>query len=403
MLKKILMGAGALVGLLVIAVVGLAVRGNSVLNSPVEVPMPAVTAATEPHAVERGRRLFMDVCASCHMQDGSGRVAGGRMPDMPEFLGTVYTANLTLHPTAGIGSLKDGELARMVRYGVRRDGRRALGMPLLSMSDEDLSAVIGFMRSGHPIFTPDERVQPPSELSTVGKLLISFLLPPLPNHPGSGVRAPPKGPTPEYGRYLAFSVYGCGDCHTPGLSPDKVDGLEAFSGGFEFPMPSGVVSVSTNLTFHENGLGKWTLEQFIRAMREGVNAEGYVVREPMLRVRGLEDVELEALYRFLQTLPKHPGKPVPTSATPRVKASSQASPEQLFNQLGCVGCHAEGARYRAVLKRSLEKPTAEVARWIRNPEASAPGTQMPTYAQLLDESQAMSLAAWVQQLAATIR
>ncbi|QRK10117.1 cytochrome c [Archangium violaceum] len=103
-----------------------------------------------------------------------------------------------------------------------------------------------------------------------------------------------------------------------------------------------------------------------------------------------------------QTLPKLPGKPLPATATPRVKASSQTNPEQLFTQLGCAGCHAEGARYRAVLKRSREKPTAEVARWIRNPQASAPGTQMPTYAQLLDESQAMSLAAWVQQHAATI-
>ncbi|HEX8433896.1 cytochrome c [Archangium sp.] len=402
MLKKILIGVGALVGLLGIAVVGLTVRANSVLGSLVEAPMPALTAATEPHAVERGRRLFMDVCASCHMQDSSGRVAGGRMPDMPAFFGNVYTANLTLHPTAGIGSLKDGEIARMVRYGVRRDGRRALGMPTLSMSDEDLSAVIGFMRSGDPIFTPDERVQPPAALSTLGKIIASFILPPLPDAPASGVRAPPKGPTPEYGRYLAFSVYGCGDCHTPGLAPDKVAGPEAFSGGFEFSMPSGIVSVSTNLTFHENGLGKWTLEQFIRAMREGVNAEGYVVREPMLRVRGLEDVELEALYRFLQTVPKLPGKPLPATATPRVKASSRTSPEQLFSQLGCVGCHAEGARYRAVLKRAREKSTLEVARWIRNPEASAPGTQMPTYAALLDESQALSLAAWVQQHAATI-
>ncbi len=402
MLKKVLMGVSALVGLLALVVVGLAVRANSVLGSPVEAPMPAITAATEPHAVDRGRRLFMDVCASCHMQDSSGRAAGGRMPEMPAFFGDVYTANLTLHPTAGIGPLKDGEIARMVRYGVRRDGRRAMGMPILSMSDEDLSAVIGFMRSGDPIFTPDERVQPPSELSTVGKIIASFILPPLPHYPDSGVRAPPKGPTPEYGRYLAFSVYGCADCHTPGLSPDRVTGPEAFSGGVEIPMPSGIVSVTTNLTFHENGLGRWTLEQFIRALREGVNPEGYVVREPMLRVRGLEDVELEALYRFLQTLPQHPGKPLPATATPRVKASSQASPEQLFSQLGCVGCHAEGAKYRAALKRSREKSTVEVARWIRNPEASAPGTQMPTYAALLDESQAMSLAAWVQQQAATI-
>jgi mono/diheme cytochrome c family protein len=284
---------------------------------------------------------------------------------------------------------------------VRRDGRRIVIMPVLGMSDEDLSAVIGFMRSGDPIFAPDERAQPHPELSPVGKLALGMGLGPVASHPASGLKAPEKGPTPEYGRYLVFNVYGCAECHSPGVSDDRMHKPEALSGGFQFLTPAGSI-YSTNITFHEKGLGKWTLAQFTHALRNGVNPEGYVVRDPMIRVRGLSDSDAEAMFRFLETAPKQEGKPIPADAAPRTKAAAQAAPEQLFAQLGCVACHAEGARYRQMLKRSVEKPTEEVARWIRNPEATAPGTQMPTYAELIDETQAMNLATWVKAQAANI-
>jgi hypothetical protein len=38
-----------------------------------------------------------------------------------------------------------------------------------------------------------------------------------------------------------------------------------------------------------------------------------------------------------------------------------------------------------------------VAKWIRNPESFKPGTQMPTFAPLIDEGQAIELAKWVQE------
>ncbi|MDY7229628.1 cytochrome c [Hyalangium rubrum] len=401
MVKKILIGVGALAALLAIAAGGLFFKASSTLNSPVEAPLPPIAAATDAQSIERGRHIFMNVCANCHMQDSQGRVAGGQMKDLPEVFGPIYSANLTTHPTAGIASMKDEEIARAVRYGVRRDGRRIVIMPVLGMSDEDLAAVIGFMRSGDPVFAADERAQPHPRLSLVGTLALGMSFAPVASHPASGLKAPPKGPTPEYGRYLAFEVYGCAECHSPGVAQDRHHKPEAFSGGFEFPTPAGTI-FSTNITFHESGLGKWNLAQFTRALRDGVNPEGYVLRDPMIRVRGLDDADAEAMYRFLQTLPKLAAQPLPESAAPRAKASAQAAPEQLFAQLGCVSCHAEGAKFRAMLKRSVSKPTVEVAQWIRNPEAVVPGTQMPTYAELIDESQSMSLAAWVQQQAVHI-
>lgn len=401
MLKKILIGVGGLLGLLVVGIGGLFWKASSTLSSPVEAPLPPLQAATDEASLERGRHIFTNVCAGCHMQDSSGRVAGGLIADLPPPFGAVYAANITSHPTAGIGSMKDEEIARAVRYGVRRDGRRIVIMPVLGMSDEDLRAVIGFMRSNDPLFAPDERPQPHPELSPVGTLALGLSLAPIASHPASGLQAPPQGPTPEYGRYLAFDVYGCAECHSPGVAQDRMHKPEAFSGGFEFMTAAGSV-YSTNITFHESGLGRWSLEQFSRAMREGVNPDGYVLREPMMRVRGLKDTDAEALYRFLQTLPKLAGKPIPEGAAVRAKASPQAAPEQLFTQLGCVSCHGKGARFQAMLKRAKDKPAVEVARWIRNPEAIVPGTQMPTYAELIDETQAVALAAWVQEQAAHI-
>ncbi len=401
MVKKVLIGVAVLVALLLIAAGGLYFKASSALSDPVEAPLPPLQASQDPQAIERGRHIFMNVCAGCHMQDSSGRIAGGHLKDLPEVFGAIYAANLTAHETAGIGAVKDEQIARAVRYGVRRDGRRIVLMPVLGMSDEDLTAVISFMRSGDPVFAPDERPQPPQQLSVVGKLALGMSFAPVASFPAAGLKAPAKGPTAEYGRYLAYDVYACAECHTPGVEQDRMHKPKAFTGGFEFGTPAGAV-FSTNLTFHESGLNGWTLEQFTRALREGINPQGYVLRDPMIRVRGLDDTDAEALYRFLESLPKQQAAQLPEHAAPRVKASAQAAPEQLFAQLGCNACHAEGARYRTMLKRSVSKPVEEVARWIRNPEATAPGTQMPTYAELLDEAQATSLAAWVQKQAATI-
>jgi hypothetical protein len=108
----------------------------------------------------------------------------------------------------------------------------------------------------------------------------------------------------EYGRYLASSVYQCGDCHTPGFDRDKLDGAEAYSGGAEMKSPSGQILYTANLTMDaETGLGRWTREQFVRAVREGVRPDGRRMSVPMPQFRALDELEVDALLTFLRSLP----------------------------------------------------------------------------------------------------
>jgi mono/diheme cytochrome c family protein len=218
------------------------------------------------------------------------------------------------------------------------------------------------------------------------------------------VKAPPKGPTAEYGSYLASSVYDCVQCHSPGLeaSEVKVKAPAGYTGGMEFDLTSsGVPGVvySPNITPHETqGIGKWNLEQFKVALREGVTPDHYILRKPMPRLREVDDVELEAMFTFLKTLPAKDTAKFDKTPLERPKAdAAAATPDKLFSSLGCTYCHGPKGQFRDRLKNALSKQPEDVAKWIRNPESFKPGTQMPTFASLIDENQAMQLAKWVQE------
>jgi mono/diheme cytochrome c family protein len=268
------------------------------------------------------------------------------------------------------------------------------------MADEDIAAVIGYMRSGSPDFEPWPEKAPPTKLTFLGNAIGVFVLGINPD-PRTPVKAPPRGPTAEYGKYLAQGVYDCLYCHTAGFANNDVKEKhpEAFAGGFEYIVPEadGII-YSANITPHETqGIGKWTLEQFKLALREGVTPDRHVLRKPMPRYRYVDDVEIEAIYAFLKTVPVAETPKLAKTPVPRPKAEGlDGNPEKLFTSLGCTYCHGPKGQFRDRLKNALGKQPEEVAKWIRNPESFKPGTQMPTFASLIDERQAVELAKWVQ-------
>jgi mono/diheme cytochrome c family protein len=390
---------GVLLLLIGIAIGSLAGYASFKINrSYARVPLPPIARATTPEALQRGERLVHGVCLGCH-EDAQGRAAGKPLDDYPKFLGTFYSGNLTHDPTAGIGAWSDGELARMVRYAVRRDGHLSRGMaPLSGLSDQDLAAVIGYLRSDAPELQPVSSHQPETSPSVLGNIVLALVFGVRLDDvvPPSGIVAPDRAVTAERGRYLAESVYDCINCHTEGFSGDKHAQPGRYSGGFEFPDKQGRLVYSANLTPDgETGIGSWTPEAFRRAVRDGINPEGYVLRPPMPRFRYLEDDELDAIAAFLKTVPPV-AKTRKPGTVPRDKPSPAAPPEQLFSQLGCVLCHGEGAPFRDKINQCKGKPLAEVAAWILHPEKTKPGTQMPTFAELVSEPQAIALAGWVQ-------
>jgi mono/diheme cytochrome c family protein len=106
----------------------------------------------------------------------------------------------------------------------------------------------------------------------------------------------------ERGRDVFFATGGC-TCHTnyPGEGSDA----PVLAGGRPMKTPFGVF-YSTNITSDpETGLGRWTDEDFIRAMREGLSPAGehYFPVFPYPSFTGLRDADLRDLFIYLGSIP----------------------------------------------------------------------------------------------------
>jgi mono/diheme cytochrome c family protein len=70
---------------------------------------------------------------------------------------------------------------------------------------------------------------------------------------------------------------------------------------------------AANLTPAPGGIGGWTLAQFDTALRQGKRPDGRSLAAPMAAVvpyaRNLTEVELEALWKYLRSIPPVPASP----------------------------------------------------------------------------------------------
>jgi mono/diheme cytochrome c family protein len=108
--------------------------------------------------------------------------------------------------------------------------------------------------------------------------------------------APALSPAAEKGRYLA-TAGNCASCHT-------AEGGKPFAGGVAFPTDFGTI-YSTNITQDaETGIGKWTADDFKKAMRQGVRPDGTHLYPafPYTAFTALSDEDVAALYAFIKTL-----------------------------------------------------------------------------------------------------
>ncbi len=140
----------------------------------------------------------------------------------------------------------------------------------------------------------------------------------------------------ERGRYLV-TIAGCHDCHSPKVEgplplPDMTRALSGHPEGAAYPTwrpedlqprqalalinpmltawagPWGV-SFATNLTpDQETGMGEWTEETFIQAMRTGKHqgqTDGRDILPPMpwFNLKEMTDNDLKAIWAYLQSIP----------------------------------------------------------------------------------------------------
>ncbi len=108
------------------------------------------------------------------------------------------------------------------------------------------------------------------------------------------------------GKYLV-SIAGCNDCHTPGGMFGNPD-MKRYLGGSDvgFSIPTQGVFVGANLTPDaDTGLGKWTADQVVTALRKGKRPDGSEISGvmPWASYAHLTDDDAYAIAAFLRSLP----------------------------------------------------------------------------------------------------
>ena len=290
-LRRVGIGLGVVVGLVVVLVAGVYVASNARLHKTYSVEIPSLPLPTDPASLARGEHLARAIakCVDCHGEMLEGNVVA----DNPA-LGRFAAPNLTAAPTGVGASLRDGDWFRALRHGVAPGGRPLLLMPAdlyTHISDSDLVALVAWARS-RPLV---EHAVPPSRLGPLGRvLLLAGKFPILAaesiDHAVQHVSAPPAGVTREYGRYLTLAG-GCAGCHGPG-----------FSGG---PVPTFPPDAPPAANLTPAGISGWTEAMFFAALREGKDPSGRVLSEwmPWKATAKMTDEEIRAVWIYLQTVP----------------------------------------------------------------------------------------------------
>ena len=207
--------------------------------------------------------------------------------------------NITPDPETGIGRWTDAEIVAAIRDGRRPDGS-LIGSPMpielyRGLSDRDVLATVAYIRTVPAVHhAVTERSSYPDPLVSHGP-------------PVAGVADPPADDPVARGAYLAGPVAHCMDCHTPPLPGDHRDWSRMGAGGVPFERPWGLV-VGRNITSSRSyGIGGWTDAQIIRAVTDGISADGRRLAPPMGGRAPvwakLDQRDLQDLVAYLRSLP----------------------------------------------------------------------------------------------------
>jgi mono/diheme cytochrome c family protein len=296
-MKKVLKWIGivlaSLFGLILIAGTVLYFIGQSRLNKTYDIPPSNITLPTDVASIEFGRHRAETLCQGCHGPDLSGEnnwFAAGP-------LGTIDSANLTSGEGGIAAQFTAEDYVHAIRHGIGRDGKPIFMTAVVStanLSDEDLGAIIAYLKTIPPVdhktngrhFTPLAKILLAAGM--LGKLPAEVV-----NHEVH-VTAPEPGPTVAYGEYLV-NTNDCRICHGPNLN------------GGPYPDPT-IKKISPNLT-PDGEPALWTEEQFIDTIRTGKTPGGHELDPELMPwkiYRNFTDDELQAIWAYLQTLPKMP-------------------------------------------------------------------------------------------------
>ena len=149
--------------------------------------------------------------------------------------------------------------------------------------------------------TPSVPETPPVKMSSVTALPVSEPVTDgyYPTYPATTPASGEKEKLIKQGEYLA-KMGDCISCHT-----NVKAGTKPYSGGLPLATPFGTF-YSPNITpDKETGIGNWTEQDFLRAMKEGRDPHGrnYFPVFPYIYFSKITDEDARALYNYLMSIP----------------------------------------------------------------------------------------------------
>ena len=357
-----------------------------------------------PERVARGKLISEMLCKECHFDAATGRLTGQRMADVPKELGAAYSKNITQDPQHGIGAWSDGEIAYLLRTGIRKDGTYTPPwmVKLPRLADEDIHSIIAFLRSGDSLVQAAPVADRESEPTLLTKFLCRVAFKPFP-YPDREIKAPPISDKLAYGKYVVQDYLDCYGCHSAdfktmdAVHPEKSQGY--LGGGNAMTGMDGKPIYTANLTPDgETGMGKWTEADFVKTMRTGTRPDGRAMRYPMTRIPGLTDEELQAVYAYLKTVP-----PLHNAVARNFPESGEGiltDGKAVYHKYACFSCHgATGVGSGDLTRAKHDFPGDSLLQaWIRNPSAFRPMTKMPGFEGIIKDEEYAPLIAYVRQL-----
>lgn len=301
MLKRVMKRIAQVVGSLVVLV--LVVGGgyawaqarawDASLEKVYDVPLTAMPVSTDPAVLARGKHLVEGVMActgsSCHGPD----LAGGT-PVVMGPVGVLAGPNVT---AGGLGALYNpSELARLLRHGIKKDGRTLRMMPVQDFgwqSDADLAAVVSYLQTVPAVDKPSGA----TNIKLIGKVLdrrdaLVFDVARRIDHQAPDL-APPPAPTAAFGRYVGKQCLGCHGAH---LSGGPIPGAPAELG------------IPLNLTPDPTGLAGWSYQDLDVLLTTGKRKNGAQLGTfmPVENFSRMDETEKRALYAYLMSVPPLP-------------------------------------------------------------------------------------------------
>lgn len=258
-------------------------------------PVTWATAVAAPDAatLERGKYLFNSRgCAECHGSNGAGR----------EFINDgkglrIAAPNISPGEGSVVARYTPEDWERTVRHGVKPNGHPVFIMPSEDynrLTDDDLAAVVAYAKS----LPPAKGGVAVVELSLPVRLMYGY----------DAIQdaaqkidhsLPPSQPIPaavnaEHGAYVANMCIGC---HGPGLSGGKIPGT-----------PPDWAAAANLTPGAGSALARYPdAGRFVAMLRSGKRPDGTAITVmPFQSLRQLNDVDAQAVYAYLKTVPARP-------------------------------------------------------------------------------------------------